>query len=415
MTPGDPSLPRRIAVVGAGLAGVSVCAELRRLGYEGTLSLFGEEDGIPYDRPPLSKDFLFSDLPAEKLWLRPEQWYRDNDIDLQLGESVVALHPSEGRIVLARGSDRRADLVVLATGGRPRPLNVPGADHPSLVTLRSLDDAHLLKEQLRRGAEIAVVGGGLIGAEVAASARALGCAVTLVEPAELPLQHLVGPVYAAALHAQHHEHGVRVVRTSVDEVVRVGTRTVLRLADGTSLGCDLAVVGVGIDPETSLAASAGLHTDRGIVVDVGQRTSHRRMLAVGDAARGKATAAATAVGHWHAAQTQAANAAAGALGLPRLELAAPWFWSERYGTRLEAAGQPTVGITTVDRGSLQDDSVITFALSEGRCVGAVALNRPREMAAARRLIERDAVVDPARLADPGVDLRSLVPSRPRTT
>ncbi|WP_181795181.1 FAD-dependent oxidoreductase [Streptomyces sp. WELS2] len=414
MTPGDRPLPRHIAVVGAGLAGVSVCAELRRLGYEGALSLFGEEDGLPYDRPPLSKDFLLTDMPVEKLWLRPERWYEDNDIDLRLGESVTALHPFDGRIELARGSAPRADLVVLATGGRPRPLNVPGGHHRSLVALRSLDDAHLLKERLRSGAEIAVVGGGLIGAEVAASARALGCSVTVVEPADPPLEHLVGRVHAAALHAQHQEHGVRVLRTTVDEVVHAGARTVLRLADGTSLGCDLAVVGVGLEPETSLAASAGLHTDRGIVVDAHQRTSHWRMLAVGDAARGKAASAATAVGHWHAARTQAAHAAAGALGLPRPEETVPWFWSERYGTRLEAAGQPTAGTTTVDRGSLRDDSVITFALVDGRCVGAVALNRPREMAAARRLIGRGAVVDPVRLADPGVDLRSLVPGRPRT-
>lgn len=406
------NVPDGITVVGAGLAGVAVCEELRARGFAGRLSLVGEETHLPYDRPPLSKEFLIHGGPDDTLLIKPESWYDDNEVDLELGVPVTGIRTDSGDVVMAGGRARRTDVVVLATGGRPRALPVPGGGCPALLVLRTLEDARRLRERLTAGARLAVVGGGLIGAEVAAAASTLGCEVTVVEPARLPLEHIVGTRIAAALHDRHRANGVRVIGATVEQVVTDGGGVALGLDDGTQVRADVAVVGIGIDPHIALAAAAGLRTGSGVVVDARQRTSQAQVFAVGDVARA-VDAPAAATGHWHAARSHAASAAAEILGEPAPPPRAPYFWSTRYGDHLEVAGTPGEGEFTVARGDLDDGSVITFAVRDGVCVGAVAVNRSKDMAAARRLVERSARLDPAALADACVDLRTLVPTAPR--
>ncbi|MFJ6676167.1 NAD(P)/FAD-dependent oxidoreductase [Actinosynnema sp. NPDC091369] len=380
----------RVTVLGAGLAGVSAAGRLRELGYDGRLTLVGGEDRPPYDRPPLSKDLLLGTKGPDAIALRPPGWYDDNAIELRLGE------PASELVV---GDD---EVVLLATGGVPRRLPVPGADHPAVTTLRTVADAEALSARLLPGARVGVVGAGLIGSEVAAAAVARGCAVTLLDPAARPLERVVGPEVAEVLHAQHRRHGVDLVLGAVSEVEDRGAGVRLRLADGASVDCDVVVVGIGIEPEVALAAAAGLAVDRGVLVDEAQRTSHPRVFAAGDVARPLDR---PATEHWDAAVREGRAAAEAMLGREPVR-GTPWFWSDRYGTRVEVVGELPGGPSVV-RGSL-GGSFVAFALRDGAVVGAVAVDRGADMPAVRRLVERGVVVSPDLLADESADLRGLV-------
>lgn len=383
----------RVTVLGAGLAGVSAAGRLRELGYDGRLTLLGTEDRLPYDRPPLSKELLLGTKGVHDIALRPPGWYDDNGIELRLGVTATEL---------AVGDD---EVVLLATGGVPRRLRAPGADHPTVTTLRTVADAEALSARLLPGARVGVVGAGLIGSEVAAAAVARGCAVTLLDPVARPLERVVGPEVAEFLHEQHRRHGVDLVLGAVSEVEDRGAGVRLRLADGAAVDCDVVVVGIGIEPEVTLAAAAGLEVDRGVVVDGTQRTSHPRVFAAGDVARPLGR---PGTEHWDAAVQEGRAAAEAMLGREPVRRAS-WFWSDRYGTRVEVVGEPTGGPSVV-RGSL-GDSFVAFAVRDGVVVGAVAVDRGADMPAVRRLVDRGVAVRPDVLADESVDLRTLVRAR----
>jgi NADPH-dependent 2,4-dienoyl-CoA reductase/sulfur reductase-like enzyme len=288
-------------------------------------------------------------------------------------------------------------------------LPVPGGNHPAVTTLRTLTDARTLKERLVSGARVGVVGAGLIGAEVTAAAVELGCAVTLIDPAPRPLEHVLGPEIAEAAHAQHHTNGVRVITGAIAAIHDNGDGLRLRLAGSEdNVSCDLIVVGIGFGPDLALATAAGLPIDRGVLVDRVQRTKHARVFAVGDVARAMVSdSAQPSPGHWDAAREHGRIAAAAIVGRSAPTRRAPWFWSERYGTRLEVAGNFLGGDATVIRGSVAAGDFSAFAVRGGHCVGAVTLNRPRDMAAARRLIDRRTTVALGRLVDESADLRTL--------
>jgi 3-phenylpropionate/trans-cinnamate dioxygenase ferredoxin reductase subunit len=409
---GTPTAPASIVVVGAGLAGVGTCERLRALGYDGRLTLIGAEDQLPYDRPPLSKQFLVGDGNAEEIRLRPASWYADADVRLRLGTPVREIRVADGDVVPERGVPEPADVVVLATGGRARPLAVPGADHRAVTTLRTLRDSMFLRDRLAPGARVGVVGAGLIGAEVVASAVARGCAVTLVDPSALPLAGVVGPAVADILHDQHRRHGVRLIRAAVSAVHGNGDGARLLLDSGATVDCDVVVVGIGIEHDLGLASTAGLATDRGVLVDDHQRTSNPHVFALGDVARvAGPDGSRPRTGHWDAALRGSAVTASAVLGVPAPPRRAPWFWSDRYDTHVEVVGEFAAtagGVATVVRGTLADLSFVAFAVRDGRCVGAVSANRAREMAAVRRLVDRQELVDVTRLGDDSVDLREMV-------
>ncbi|MEJ2852709.1 MULTISPECIES: NAD(P)/FAD-dependent oxidoreductase [unclassified Saccharothrix] len=394
--------PGSVVVVGAGLAGVTTAEYLRAHGYDGRLTLIGAEDEPPYDRPPLSKDVLTGKSALDEVRLHPEGWYADRQVGLRLGVAAQEIRPAERAVVLADGTVERADAVVLATGGTARRLSVPGAEHPSLLTLRTARDAVRLRERLVPGTRVAVVGAGLIGAEVTASAVALGCEVTLLDPVTPPLVGVVGPEIARVLHAQHEQHGVDLRRGSVGRVESTGSGVRLHIGDGV-VDCDVVVVGIGIELNLDLAHSAGLAVDGGVLVDNAGRTSNPAVFAAGDVAR---RVGAPREEHWDAALREGEAAAAGVLGQPAPAAKAPWFWSDRYDTHLEGVGSFTTADRTVVRGELTADFT-AIALRGGGLVGAVAVNRPQEIKALRRLLDRNVPVDAAMLADESVDLRRL--------
>ncbi|MGW0707533.1 NAD(P)/FAD-dependent oxidoreductase [Streptomyces sp. NPDC002643] len=401
--------PRRIALVGAGLAALSTCDTLRAQGYDGQLVLYSAESGLPYDRPPLSKDVLLGKARREDVLLRPERWFEDQRVSLREGTPVRAIRPDEGGLELGDGTVESADRVVLATGGTPRALPVPGGDDRAVHLLRTWEDAERLRERLLPGARVAVVGAGLIGAETAAVAHALGCRVTLIDPVPVPLAAVVGEDIAGALHLRHSAEGIGVITAGVERIERLadGPGVLVHLTGGAGpLAVDTVVAGIGIRPATELAETAGLTVDNGVVVGEGQRSSHPHVFAVGDVARRDGHRVRHE--HWEAAQRDGEAAAYGVLGRPAPEFGASWFWSDRHGARLEAVGTMADAERVVVRGDLDSGAFTVFGLCDGRVVAAAGIDRGRDIKVARRMVDRGVVVDVERLADAGVDLRKLL-------
>ncbi|WP_323747512.1 NAD(P)/FAD-dependent oxidoreductase [Catenulispora rubra] len=400
--------PRHVAVIGAGLAAVSLCAALRAGGYTGALTVLGDEPCQPYDRPPLSKQFLAGERGAAEIAVQPAEWYADQGIDMRLGIAVAALDADTGRVELADGSALAADVLVLATGGRARRLTAPGGQ--AALVLRTRADAEALRERLVPGTRVLIAGAGLIGAEVAATATHRGCRVTLVDPNPLPMEQVLGPQAARALHAQHAAHGVPVVRGGVF-AVEPGEVT---LSTGASVPADLVMAGIGIVPNVELAQDAGLDVDNGVLVDAGMRTSAPDVYAIGDIARITGSAhrfEQHRSEHWDNARRTADAAARSILGLPQEARRAPWFWTDRYGTHLEMTGFYDPAAEAVPRGDIEAGAGTVFYIRDGRCVGAVSLDRPLDIRAAQRMIDRDVPVRVEQLADEGTDLRKLLANK----
>ena len=375
---------RSVVVVGAGLAGVTVCSGLRDRGYDGELVLLSDEAVEPYDRPPLSKELLLGE--HQEIRLRDSAFYRDNAIDLRLSCAAVDLSPAESSVALAGGGSVRGDAVVLATGGRPRRLPVPGGEQGHV--LRTIEDALRLREFLRPGARIVVVGGGLIGAEVASAAVAHGCQVVVTDPDPLPLAAAVGPYVSRWLVDEQIRAGVRVISAGVVEIGAEGRS--VRVSDGTVLDADAAVTGVGIEPGTTLAAAAGLEVANGIMVDAAQRTSNPAVFAVGDAARVRD---APRVEHWDAAIQAGYAVAAALLGEPAPVRTAPWWWTDRHGHHVEVTGVVPKGHEPQLLGEPSEARFIAYwANDDGTLLAAVAVNQGRRSRIVRRLVQSGASV-----------------------
>ena len=400
------SQPRSAAIIGAGPAGFSAAAELRRRGFPGRIQLL-DPDGLPYDRPPLSKAYLAGGSATA---LAEDSWYQANAVEVVSG-TAVQLHPDSGTVVLAGGEEIQADAVLLATGGTARTLPVPGAEF--LHALRTRADADALRGRLGAGKRLAIIGAGLIGAEVAATAAAAGTAVVLIDPVPVPLVPAMGPEAAAYLHSLHARNGVETLTALPVDVVPDGAGLAVLLEDGSAVAADTVLAAVGMVPDTALAEAAGLEVDDGIVVDSAGRTSHPRVYAAGDAVRlrngGHLERRAE---HWDAAVRSGQAAAAGILGQEPPEAAVPWFWTDRYGIHAEAVGSMTRSGSSVERG-LPGPGYMVFRVSEdGTLAGAAGIDAGNSMRAARRLIALGKPVDAAALADPKVDLRRLLRPRP---
>lgn len=393
-----------VVVVGGGIAGVSTVAELRKNGYAGELTLVSA-DAIPYDRPPLSKGYLAGGRDLESIALQAPDWYADQQISLLGGAVAVAVRPAAGEVELADGQVLTADRIVLATGGRAAR---PPIGSPSHV-LREITDADRLREQLVPGARLLIVGGGLIGAEVASTARGLGAEVVLVDPLSPPLAAAVGIEVATWLHDLHAEHGVETQATTVETLIETPAGVAAQLkGEPDSREFDAVLLAVGLVPETALAEAAGLETSRGILVDARQLTSHPSVLAVGDCARIRDHHRPE---HWEAAQLDGARATATILGTDLPPATAPWWWSDRYGLHVEGVGEmrsPDAEHQTVVRGVVGEPPFSVFTLRGERVIGAVAVDDPNAVRAARRMIDRGVDVRASDLADPAKNLRSLL-------
>ncbi|MGW3497436.1 NAD(P)/FAD-dependent oxidoreductase [Streptomyces sp. NPDC001020] len=399
----------RVVIVGGGIAGVSTAASLRAGGFDGDLTLVDAGE-FPYDRPPLSKDFLSGTKGLEQIALQQSSWYDDQRVRLVNQAVVKALRPRDGAVELTDGHLLPADRVVLATGGGAARPPIPGADSDRVHVLRTAEDADRLRPALAPGARLLVVGAGLIGAEVAATAVRLGCEVVLVDPVATPLAAPLGRELATWLHALHTRHRIRTAQATVESFTDRPDGIEARFTGvATPDLFDAVVLGVGMVPRTELAQEAGLEVDRGIVVDPGQVTSNPAVLAVGDPARTRRDSLLLArTEHWEAAQHDGARAAATLLGTPPPAPTAPWFWTDRHGHHIEGVGSMDGATRTIVRGSFDEPSFAVFGLRDEHVVAAASVDDPSAVRAARRMIDRHVPVDASRLADPAVNLRTLL-------
>jgi 3-phenylpropionate/trans-cinnamate dioxygenase ferredoxin reductase subunit len=403
----------QVVVVGGGHAGTALVGLLRQQGHRGPITLFGDEVDYPYHRPPLSKKFADGQLEQ---WLRPPEFYRDQDIAVRLGEQITRIDRPGRRLHTASGETCGYDYLVLATGARPRTIPVPGADLAGVLALRTLADARLLRKCVAEGRTLVIVGGGYIGLEVAAVARANGVAVTIVERESRVLARLGSPRLSEILTEHHRGHDVDIVTDA--KVARLDGRDneVRRavLDDGTSLDCGAVLVAVGAVPRDELAAAAGLRCAKGIVVDQRTRTSDPHILAIGDATRRPVTPtnAVMRLESIPSATEQAGQAAAVITGRAEPTPEVPWFWSDQYDLRLKIAGLVPGNPVTVTRGDPASGRFALFHLDSARQGGAVAAvesaNSAADFMAGKKLIGAARSVDPDRLADPSIPLRDIV-------
>lgn len=404
-------MPESIAVVGASLAGGQAVEALRANGFDGRITLIGEESWRPYQRPPLSKQFLVDGRPPRDFFLRDEGWYEAHQVELLLGVRAEALDLAGRAIRLSNGRTVVADDILLTTGSRARRLPLPGADAANVCHLRTKEDAERLSQSLAAGARIVVIGMGLIGAEVAASARGLGCDVTVVEPAATPMSRTLGTAMGRWLAGVHQERGVKTRFASSVARLRIenGSVRAVDLVDGPTLDCDAVVVGIGAEPATELARDAGLPVGDGINVDARCATRNPHVFAAGDVANypsyfgGRSRRES-----FRNAAAQAAAAAHSMLG-GNADYCEPCsFWSDQYELNLQVVGRIRDTASCTVRGSVEENSFAAFYLEGGRLEGVLTVNRPADIAVAKRMLSARAQFDPHELGDLDLPLRSLL-------
>ena len=397
----------KVLIIGAGHAGGSVAAFLRQYGHEGPIVLAGEEDAPPYQRPPLSKAWLKGEADLEALLLRPLSFYAEQNIDFRPSTVAVSVDAEAKTVAFHDGSSETYDLLVLATGSTARKLPVPGGDHPELLELRTLKDAERLKAVLGPGKRLAVVGGGYVGLEAAASARALGAEAVVIERAPRVLARVASETLSTFFTAQHRARGVEIVTgAEVTAVAKDG----VTLADGSVVRADAVLIGVGAMASDGLARSAGLRCDDGVVVDDQARTSDPAVFAVGDMTRRPIPVHG---GVHHRLESvpnaleQAKQAAAAIVGRPGPAPEVPWFWSDQYEFKLQIAGLPFDADRQVVRGDPTTGGFAVFHLNGDRIVCVEAVNAAPELMAGKQLIGKGTPVDATKLADRAVSMKAL--------
>jgi len=403
----QPSNPHAV-IIGAGHAGGSAAAALRAAGHKGRITLVGSERYPPYERPPLSKELLAGAIPHEKTYLRPEPFYAENTIELKLGATAAAIDRKGQRIELAEGGTIPYDALLLTTGARARRLPLPGGDGQRVFYLRDIDDALALRERLTEGTRLAVIGAGFIGLEVAATARKRGAAVTVLELAPQPLARVAAPEIGEFLAAYHRRKGVD-LRTGVKVTAIEDTGSELRIAldDAAPILADYAAIGIGAQPNTEIAQSAGIEVRDGIIVDEFGRSSDPAIFAAGDVTRhfNPLLGRHIRLEAWQNAQNQAIAVAKIMAGGNDRFAEVPWFWTDQYEINLQMAGAPDRWDQIVWRGEPSDPGFTLFQLLEGKPVAAVTVNNARDMRFARMLIQRGLAVDPSALSDKAVKLQ----------
>ena len=401
-----------LVIIGASYAGVQAALTARDEGYSAPIRIVADETALPYQRPPLSKAFLLGTASEDSLVLRDDKFFRDRGIDLVLGVAVAAIDREARTVGLANGDRMPFDKLVIATGSRARRLDVPGANLPGVLTLRTLANAHHLKAELGALSRLVVIGGGFIGLEVAASASKLGKTVAVIETAPRLLGRAVSPAVSQALLDLHRSHGVDIrLDDSVTAIERSasGSLTVI-CTSGARLEGDRVLVGVGGVPNAELAAMAGLPCGNGIIVDDHGRTADPDIFAAGDCSDhhnafiGRRIRL-ESVQH---AQDQGKTVGAAIAGRPAPYMSVPRFWSDQYDAKLQIVGLSEGADLHVIRGRPADGAFSVFAYRGSRLVAVDSINRPGEQLLARRLLAAAASPTPTQVADPAFDLKALL-------
>jgi len=400
-----------VVILGAGHAGGTLAALLRQYGFAGPITMIGEEPIPPYQRPPLSKAWLKGEADADSLALKPLEFYREQAIDFRPGKRALALDRGAKRVRLDDDSEVSYDILVLATGARPIALSLPGAELKGVMFLRTAADAERLKASIGPGKRLAVVGGGYIGLEVAASGRALGAEVVVLEKEARLLARVANPTLSAFFKGYHEARGVTFeLGCSVVGFEGGGGHVAgVRLADGRVVACDAVVVGVGAHPNQEIAAEAGLECARGVVVDLAARTSDPNVFAIGDVThrpmpiydrmfRPESVPSAL---------EQAKQAACAITGRPAPAPEAPWNWSDQYDIKLQIAGLPFDADEVVVRGDPASARFAVFHLKGDQLQSVEAINAPPEFMMGKQLILSRRAVDKQKLADPSVSMKEV--------
>ena len=396
-------------IVGAGHAGAKAAEALREEGFDGRIVLIGLEPEQPYERPPLSKDYLRGESPREKTRVHPAGFYRDGEIELRT-ESTVERIDTDAREVVADGERIGYDRLLLTTGAEPRRLSFPGSELDGIHYLRDLADSDAIAARLDRGGRLVVIGAGWIGAEVAASARQKGLEVTIVERGKLPLEHVLGREVGQIYADVHRDQGVELLGgAALDRFEGAAAVERVRLADGRALDSDFVVVGVGVEPRTGLAREAGIAVDNGIAVSERLETSVEGVFAVGDVANAHNPfyGRRLRVEHWANALNQPLVAARAMLGKPASYERLPYFFSDQYDVGMEYSGYATQWDEVVFRGDPDGREFIAFWLDGGRVVAGMNVNVWEVTDPIQALIRSRRPVGAEQLRDPDVPLEML--------
>ena len=397
-------------IVGASLAGAKAAETLREQGFAGRLVLIGDDPERPYERPPLTKDYLRDESPREKAYVHAESFYAEHDIELLSGTAATALDPARKRVTLDDGHELGYDRLLLTTGAQPRRISIPGAELGGVYYLRTLADCDALRARLETAGAVVVIGAGWIGSEFAASARQRGSEVTIVEPASVPLERVLGPQVGGVYRDLHRDHGVKLLLGSGVEAFE-GDEAVRRVRtdDGRSLDCDYVVVGIGAVPDARLAQGAGLTVDDGIVVDERLCTSAPDVYAAGDVASAwhPFYGRHVRVEHWSNALNQGPAAARAMLGETVSYERIPYFFSDQYDVGMEYSGLATDWDQVVFRGDPASREFVAFWLREQRVVAGMNVNVWDVNEHVQALIRSRRAVATAELVDPDTALASL--------
>ncbi len=400
-----------IVIIGGGQAGAQAIDTLRREGFDGRLVLVSDEPVLPYQRPPLSKKFLSGELAADRLPFRHQSFYDDHRIELKLGIQATRLDPAARRVSLSTGEDVVYDRLLLCLGAVSRQLTCPGADLPGVHYLRRIADVPKIQEGLKPGARAVIIGGGYIGLETAATARKMGCAVTVLEMADRLMNRVVASNVSEYFAHEHRTQGIKIICNT--RVVRLeGESRTERVvcADGSSHEADILVVGVGATANMQLAADAGLHCENGIVVDEYCRTSDPAIYAAGDCTYHPSIRFAMRVRLESVdnAFEQAKTAALNILGRPTVHDRVPWFWSDQFDNKLLIVGLSQGHDQQVTRGDPATRTFTVCYLKGGELLAVEAVNHSKDYMAARKLIAARACPEIDKLADPLVALKDSV-------
>ncbi len=401
---------RTFVIIGAGLAGATAAATLRKEGFAGRIVLIGEEPERPYERPPLSKDYLRGETARDGLFVRGPTYYEDNAIELWTSVGATAVYPRNHEVVLGNGERLRYDRLLLATGALPRRLGIPGADLAGIHYLRTAQDSEAIRQAVQESGRVVVIGGGWIGAEVAASIRQIGRPVALITPGSVPLERVLGVEVGTVYRDLHAEHGVE-LHLKQRVAAFVGRRAVeaVETTGGTRIEGDLVIVGAGAEPSVELAVAAGLAVDDGILVNANLETSVAGIFAAGDVASAwhPLFGARLRVEHWDNARRQGSVAARNMLDRRAPYDRIPYFYSDQYELGMEYAGYAPTWDRVVFRGNPAHREFIAFWLQQDRVVAGLNANIWQVNEAIGRIVASGRPVDVRRLADPAVDLEDV--------
>ena len=397
-----------MVIIGCGQAGGQAAASLRQEKYEGPITMIGQEPYIPYQRPPLSKQYLSGEQEKEKLSLRQESFYSEKEINLKLGTSVLSLDPDKRELQLENGETVTYDKLLVATGGRPRKLEVDGHTLKGIHYLRNIDDVDAIKTQMSTSQNLVIVGGGYIGLEVASVAIKKGLTVSVLEMESRILERVTTEEMSAFYHQLHTDEGVNIL-TSTQAKAFKGSETVESVVCGDhEIPADLVIVGIGILPNTEMAEAAGLKTNNGLVVDAHCRTSNEHIFAAGDCTNhpNPILNRRLRLESVPNAMEQGRVAASNMLGGSKSYASMPWFWSDQYEHKLQMVGFSKDSDQSVVRGDMESKSFTVFYLKDGSIIAADSVNNPKEFMASKQLVGKKASIEA--LADTSIELKTLI-------